>query len=63
MLVKCKNCGKLVTVPVTEEQVNEWTKSGEYIQNYFPQLSAAEREMFLSGICDECWNKLMPEGE
>lgn len=61
MKVRCKRCNREVEVPITEKQLEDWIKSGDYIQIYFPQLSAAEREMFVSGICNDCWNELFPE--
>lgn len=61
MKVRCKRCNREVEVPITEKQLESWIKSGDYIQTYFPHLSAAEREMFVSGICNDCWNELFPE--
>ena len=36
---------------------------GEYAQNCFPHLPAGQREFLISGICEECWDKLFKEDE
>lgn len=55
---KCVKCNKEVDVYFTKDELDKWT-SGEYnIQDCFPNLTPGEREMFLSGICDDCWNAL-----
>jgi len=63
MKIKCIQCKQEVEIPVTEEQVLNWIEKGTFIQNEFPELSTSQREMLLSGICEDCWNKLFPEEE
>lgn len=59
----CPSCGKLsdtVLIPVAD-----WDKyaSGKYhVQTVFPYLTDNQREMFLTGMCQECWDS-MAEGE
>ena len=53
----CPICGKSTTVEVEYDDYCKY-ESGELIQKCFPYLSAAEREMLISGICDNCWNKM-----
>jgi hypothetical protein len=50
-------------IPVTQKQVDEWKASGQHIQNYFPQLSAEDREFLLTGITPEEWGLYMGEPE
>jgi hypothetical protein len=33
------------------------------IQKAMPYLTADEREMFISGTCSDCWDKLFPESD
>lgn len=47
-------------VPVTQEQLDRW-KSGTLIQNAMPHLSPGQRELFISGLCDSCFDALFPE--
>lgn len=53
---RCPFCGKINHVTLTESQWHRWN-FGELIQNVAPELSPAERELLISGICNECWNK------
>ncbi len=42
-------------VPVTQELLEEWAKSGRTIQEVMPYLSAEDREFLMSGITPEEW--------
>ena len=37
--------------------------AGENIQIAFPDLTADQREILISGICPECWDKIFPPEE
>lgn len=54
----CTECGKNVQVTVEREHLQKWNDRKDHTQNCFPYLSPGERELFLSGICDECFNKI-----
>lgn len=62
VLGTCDRCGTPEILPVTLEQIRRW-KSVSLIQNAMPNLTAAQREMFLSGTCGACWNQLFENGE
>ena len=57
----CIECNKEIFIenisPVQYELIKE---NKELIQNILPKHSKEEREMFISGICGECWLKLFP---
>ena len=53
----CPVCGKLNHVVVEESDFVAW-QHGTLVQDAFPYLSADERELFVSGICSDCWNKM-----
>jgi hypothetical protein len=55
----CVQCFEVQTLIVTAEGV-EKRRHGAHVQDAFPELSAAEREMFISGICGKCWDLLFP---
>ena len=38
-------------------------EDGAMAQDAFPELSASQREALITGICDECWNKMAQEEE
>ena len=47
---------------VTQEQINRW-RSGELIQNVFPDLSTDEREFLISGLLPDEWERWVVEGD
>jgi hypothetical protein len=53
----CIHCKKPARVEVPREQYEAW-RSGVLAQNAFPQLSADEREMIISGTHPECWDAM-----
>ena len=55
----CPKCNKLQTVKVEQSQYYRWM-AGENIQIAFPELSANQREILMSGICPECWEDIFP---
>lgn len=63
MLVKIRNSeGNIVAskeLNVTAEQIQRW-QDGEHLQRAMPNLTADEREFFLTGgiLSDEDWAKL-----
>lgn len=58
----CPKCGKLQTVKVEQSQYYDYM-AGKNIQRAFPDLSADEREILMSGICPECWDKIFPKDD
>lgn len=42
-------------IPVTKKELDAWKASGVHIQNYFPQLTADDREFILTGVTPEEW--------
>ena len=58
----CRKCSEVVIITVSKAALAEWLGgSDRHIQSVFPDLTPAEREMFLSGICGPCWNKIFDE--
>lgn len=58
--VRCPMCGKQYTIIVPHDGFINW-RNGDRIQDCLPTLSNAERESLMTGICDECWDKLYGE--
>lgn len=56
LIVTCPFCGKESVVSVFEDDYYAWLRNG-LVQDVFPYLSADERELLISGICPECWEK------
>ena len=53
----CPFCGKENVVEMTYEQYEQYVSGKGYVQNIFPNLSAEEREILISGICPKCWDE------
>lgn len=56
--VKCKFCSKDVSIDVGEDDYLDWKDGKGYIQDLLPYLTAAQRELLISNICDDCWGGL-----
>lgn len=55
VVTRCPFCGRASEVEVNEMDYLDW-QDGALAQDAFPYLSASEREMLISGICDSCWD-------
>lgn len=58
----CRKCQTSHTLLVNITDVAAW-KSGKYIQDAMPYLSADERELLISGTCGECWKEMFGDCE
>ena len=58
----CCVCDQYEVWSLDRQAVESW-QSGEYIQKAFPNMSAEDREILISGTHPACWNKLFPEEE
>ena len=62
-ITRCPICGKQHKVLVREEDWELYNSPDRpHVQDIFPYLSPAERELLITGIDDECFNKMF-EGE
>lgn len=60
--VRCVFCGKVSTVVVDHTSAIRW-HAGMSIQDAFPNMPRAEREMLISGVDSSCWDEFMAEPE
>lgn len=60
IIAGCKQCHKRYLIKVKNEDYEEYQSPNcqRSIQQIFPYLSPAERELFISGICGECFDKI-----
>lgn len=53
-----------IQTPYTEEEFHrchrDW-REGNLIQTAFPQLTSDQREMLMSGMCQEAWDAIFAE--
>lgn len=60
----CPLCNNMNSVELTLEQFDNWLRwyfaepGYEHIQDALPELSAKERELFITGIDDECFQSM-----
>lgn len=63
----CFSCGETHRLEVPDGKMAEWAearKAGMHVQDFWPELTPAEREeFFISGMCDACWKKMEEEAE
>ena len=58
----CPHCGKVTYLDVPFLNYLAYME-GEPIHECFPELSADEREMLISGVCPTCWDEMFPPEE
>lgn len=61
--VVCPFCGKTTTIQVVGKDFYAWKFEGALIQNAMPYLPANVRETLISGMCDECQEKMFSSSE
>lgn len=60
--IGCVDCGDVTFIPCTVDQI-ERRLDGESVNTAFPEMGLDLREMFISGICPKCWNKIFGDVE
>ncbi len=67
---RCEECGRVFTIDVDVSHLNDWEKmldgkiERKCIQDVFPELTPAERELhFQSRICGTCWDEMFSDEE
>ena len=65
VLFKCPMCGKEHSLDnISETEVKRFENrrfTGDSVQGIFKDLSASDREKFLTGYCDDCQKKIFGE--
>lgn len=55
--VECQYCGNKYLLDISEDQYNKLVEGKELIQNIIPEVDPGIREIFISGVCPDCWDK------
>lgn len=53
----CPWCNKKWEVVALSKDLLKW-QLGQLVQNVFTYLNEDERELFISGVCSDCWENL-----
>ena len=57
--VPCGFCNAKYAIEMTTAQFNELqSPHRRHIQDIIPELAPEMRELFISGMCPKCWDKL-----
>ena len=59
----CPFCGTSEFFELDFKKYVMWTENRLYIEDAMPELTNAERERFISGVCGDCWNEIVEEIE
>ena len=59
----CVHCEKEFEIHVNKDDYKEWTDNGTLIQQAMPYLTPGERELLISGTCDECWDRMFGDND
>lgn len=69
ILTTCPSCKKESILEVNKDNLDSFmipSKEPPFLpmkaQDAFPYLSRDERELLISGYCNDCWNKIMRNG-
>lgn len=61
---QCQLCRNVVYLEATVAQWEEYhSPNRRHIQTIFPEMSASNRELLISGICGECFDSLFGQEE
>ena len=55
--VDCVQCKETQHITVGTADLTNW-ESGELIQNAMPYLTAGQREILISGVCETCFDNM-----
>ena len=58
--IRCIHCGRVFTISCNRDDLYAWMNGEESIQNALHYLTAGERELLLSGTCNDCFNAMFP---
>ena len=56
--VNCKYCRVEYSIVAERQDLEAWLSGDKYIQDALGYLSAAERELLISGTCNTCWQQM-----
>jgi len=55
--LRCKGCGNTFKLCLTPLQIHRLQEHDGLIQNILPDVKPAIRELFITGLCNDCWKK------
>lgn len=59
--IHCKKCGSQHFIYVDLFKYAKWKEGEGLIQDMLPDLTPSQRELILSGLCNDCFNEMFSE--
>lgn len=59
VIVRCHFCSHRELIQMTRDQHDDLVRGEKKIQDILPEVSPPIREMFLSGMCPDCWHEML----
>ena len=63
VIVPCVWCDSVHSISMPASKLVEWRTSGKVMETFHDSLSAGDRELLISGTCDDCWTRLFGKDE
>ena len=61
---RCPFCGQETTISVPKVEYIEWEENPDcHVQDIFRSLGPDDRELFITGLCIKCQNKVFHDDE
>ena len=57
---RCIHCKGSTLIGVKANKYHRWTAERKLIQDVWPDASAEQREVMISGMHEVCWNEVFP---
>ena len=61
--VQCRHCSVVYHIIANRADMEAWKNKEGYIQDVLGYLSAGERELLISGTCNNCWRNMFGSDE
>ena len=62
--IKCTMCDEPQALNISETQYQDWRLNQEslpLIQDHFPELTDDQKELLISGVCQDCFDQLFSD--
>ena len=61
--IQCKHCSIVYQIIANSDDMQSWVSGEGYIQDVLGYLSAGERELLISGTCNNCWKEMFGDDD
>ena len=61
--VQCTACSRWFPMGITVGEFEDWLESDKLVQDAFPDMPAAKRELLISGTCSLCFDQLFSDDD